>query len=228
MKNNLKDFAINRNLLILFFVGIFIFALSCLGVFNPISSKIATILYYNFGYTNKWSMTYGEPWFVSMNTNISAFGSREVVLIFIIFFSIYLFKARNKTKALNFLLTVAGGIILIVTLKSFTSTNEVISFKTFLTESLSHFPSGHTFIATVLYSAAASALKSHRRSTEVNFYFFLAASVLIFMVGISRIAGGTHTLAEVIAGWSLGLSWYSLSEMLLKFNLPKKETRTNT
>lgn len=228
MKNNLEDFAISKRLLILFFAGIFIFVLSCIKVFDPISSKIATILYYYLGYTNKWSTTYGEPWFVSMNANISAFGSREVVLIFTLFISIYLFKARNKTKALNFLLTVVGGIILIVVLKSFTSTNEVISFKTFLTESLSNFPSGHTFIATVLYLAAASGLKSHRRSTEVNYYFFIAASILIFMVGISRIAGGAHTLTEAIAGWSLGLSWYLFSEMILKFNLPKKETLTNT
>lgn len=228
MKNNLKDFAISKRLLILFFAGIFIFILSCFGVFDPMSSGIAKTLYNHLGYTNKWSTTYGEPWFVSMNTNISAFGSREVVLIFITFFSVYLFKARNKTKALNFLLTVTGGIILIIVIKSFTSTNEVISFKTFLTESLSNFPSGHAFIATVLYLAAASALKSHMQSSEVNFYFFFAASVLIFIVGISRVIGSTHTVTEVTAGWSLGLSWYSFSEMILKFNLPKKESITNT
>ncbi len=228
MKNNLADFAISKSFLIIFLVGIFIFLLSCPGVFDPASAKIANTLYDHLGYTNKWSTTYGEPWFVGMNTNISAFGSREVVLIFTIFISIYLFKDRNKTKALNFVMTVTGGIILIIVLKSFTSTNEVITIKTFLTENLSHFPSGHAFIATVLYLAAASALKSHRRSSEVNLYFFIAASILIFMVGIGRIAGGAHTLTEAIAGWSLGLSWFSFSEMLLKFNLPKKETLTNT
>jgi len=95
MKNNLADFAISKSLLILFFAGIFIFILSCFGVFDQMSSGIAKTLYNHLGYTNRWSKTYGEPWFVSMNTNISAFGSREVVLISTIFFSVLSFQSSE-------------------------------------------------------------------------------------------------------------------------------------
>ena len=217
----------NKTLIIIFTISLIFYLLSCFGVFDGLSEIVAHSLYNALGYTNKWSKTFGEPWFVNMNNNISAFGSKEIVLIFAIFISVYLFKARNKTKALNFLLTVAGGIILLVVLKSFTSKNEIISFKSFLTENLSNFPSGHAFIATVLYLASASAFKSHKHSSEVNVYFFTFASILILLVGISRIAVATHTITEVIAGWSLGLSWYSFSEMVLKFNLPKKERSIN-
>ncbi|MEO8232031.1 MAG: phosphatase PAP2 family protein [Ignavibacteriota bacterium] len=208
----------NKNLITIFVSSFIIFLLSCFGLFDGLSALVSKSLYNTLGYTNKWSTTYGESWFVNMSSNISAFGSREVVLIFSIFFLFYLFKARDKTKALDFLLTVTGGIILIVVLKSFTSTNEIISFKTFLTESLSNFPSGHTFIATILYLGTASALKSYRRSSEVNVYFFIAASVLIFIVGMSRVTGGAHTVTEVIAGWSLGLCWFTFAQMFLRLN----------
>lgn len=219
MQNINRLILLNKNNLIIFTISTIVFTLSALGLFDSLSAEVSKLLYHTFGYTNKWSRSYGEPWFVNLNSNLSAFGSREIVLLVTVFFSVYLFKDRGKVKALNFLYTTIGAIILILFIKSITSDIGHITFKTIITESLSNFPSGHTFIATVLYLGIAKALNSRSRSASVNRFIFVSAILLIFIVGVSRVTGSGHTVTEVIAGWSLGLAWISLSELFLKFKL---------
>jgi len=153
-----------------------------------------------------------------MINDISSLGSRELVLIFSTFMYFYLKLSRGKTEAKNYLFTVGLGIILILVTKSITSTLAEINFNTILTETLSNFPSGHTFIATVMYLAMARYLSSSRKSPLVNKYLFLSAIIIIATVGISRFLGAGHTVTEVIAGWSLGLTWYTFAQMFLRID----------
>jgi membrane-associated phospholipid phosphatase len=220
MKYHLYNFNLKKNYILIFFTSLVIFLLSCFGVFNSLSADVAKFLYDHLGYTNKWSQTYGEPWFVMLNTNFSAFGSREIVFVFTTFYTIYLFKARGKQKTFNFLFTVIGGILLILTIKYITSGEEPVTSRMVVTENISEFPSGHTFIATVLYVACAISLKSKIHSTDVNGYFLVAALILALIVGLSRIAGAAHTVTEVIAGWSLGICWLTLSQIVLQIKSP--------
>jgi membrane-associated phospholipid phosphatase len=43
----------------------------------------------------------------------------------------------------------------------------------------------------------------------------ISAAIIIALVGISRFVGSGHTITEVIAGWSLGLCWYSFVQIFL-------------
>ena len=206
----------NKNYLIVFIISLIVFLLSCFGLFDGLSAFVSKYFYNALGYTNKWSHSYGPPWFVNMLGDISALGSRELVLIFSVFMFFYLQLARGKSDARNFIFTVGLGIFFILVTKSITSKLEQINFTTILTETLSNFPSGHTFIATVLYLAAARYLNSSRKSELVNKYLFISASIIIALVGISRFIGSGHTVTEVIAGWSLGLCWYTFAQMFLR------------
>jgi len=49
----------------------------------------------------------------------------------------------------------------------------------------------------------------------VNKFLFISAAIIIALVGISRFVGSGHTITEVIAGWSLGLCWYTFAQMFL-------------
>lgn len=205
----------NRTLIVLFISSLFVFVLSCAGAFDGLSEIVAHSLYNALGYTNRWSHSYGPRWFVGMVGDISALGSREVVLLISIFMFFYLKMIRGKKNAFNFLFTVGFGIVLILVTKTITSKHEELYLKSVLVETLSNFPSGHTFIATVLYLAIAKNLSTNLKYEHVNKYLFISASILIALVGISRFVASGHTVTEVIAGWGLGLAWYSFAQMFM-------------
>ena len=215
MKYHLLDFNISRQSLLIIFISLVVFILSCTGLLDSFSLKVSHFLYHWLGYTNKWSRTYGEPWFVNLNSNISSFGSREIVFSITVFFSIYLFNAKNLTKVIKFLSVVLGGILLIFLIKYINSNEVQHTFKSILIESLSNFPSGHAFITLVLYVAIAFSLQSRKYPPKINNYFYIVAFILVIAVGISRIILGAHTVTEVVAGWSLGVFWLSFINLIL-------------
>lgn len=193
-----------------------VYILSCFGLFDGISEFTAKSLYNLLGYTNRWSKAYGPEWFVTTKNNISALGSREIILIFTTFFYFYFSISRSKKEANNFLFTVGLGIIVILVTKTITSKLDEITFNTLLTESLSNFPSGHTYIATVLYFSIALNLTATKKSFLTNKFLYLSASIIVVFVGISRFIGNGHTVTEVIAGWTYGLTWFTFAQMFLK------------
>ena len=208
-------FRTNKTLILIFVSSLSIFLLSCFGVFDGLSAVVAKALYNALGYTNKWSYSYGPPWFVNMVGDVSALGSRELVLIFSTFIFFYLKMIRGSKAAYNFLFTVVLGIFLIIVTKSITSKHEELYLKSVLIETLSNFPSGHTFIATVLYFSIARNLGTKLKYEFVNRYLFVSAAIIVAIVGISRFVSNGHTVTEVISGWSLGAAWYSFAQMFL-------------
>ena len=208
----------NKNLITIFASSFIIYLLSCVGLFDGLSALVSKSLYNALGYTNKWTHSFGPSWFIGMLTDISSLGSRELVLILSTFIYFYLKLSRGKTEAKKYLFTVGIGIVLILVVKSITSNLAEINFNTILTETLSSFPSGHTFIATVMYLAIAKYLSSRKKSDDVNKYLYISAFFIILLVGISRFMGSWHTVTEVIAGWSLGLCWFSFAQIFLRLN----------
>lgn len=67
------------------------------------------------------------------------------------------------------------------------------------------FPSGHALGSTVVYGGLAVALEVGSRRQRVA-----SAALLAGLVGISRIAIGVHYLADVLAGWALGLAYLAV------------------
>ena len=211
----------NKTLLVLFTLSLLMYLLSCFGVFDSLSASFSKFLYNSLGYTNRWSKSFGPIWFVRMNGDISALGSRELVLLFSVIMYFYLKITRGKSDANKFLFTIGIGIILILVTKSITSKHDDLNLNSILIETLSNFPSGHTFIATVLYLTIAQHLTSKKNSGATNRYLFIAASLIICLVGVSRFMGNGHTVTEVIAGWSLGLSWFTFAQMFLNIDHKK-------
>ncbi|AFH49870.1 Membrane-associated phospholipid phosphatase [Ignavibacterium album JCM 16511] len=202
-------------LIVFFFTGIFFFLLSSFGVFDGISARVSSLLYNWLGYTNKWSKSYGPSWFVNMNGNISSFGSKELVFIISSIFFFYLLVSDRKKDAVKFAFTVIISLMFIVLVKYINSERETVTLKEIYTETLANFPSGHTFISTVLYPSIAYFLSIKSNSVKLKSFYITSAISIVIIVGISRVTGGGHTVTEVIAGWSLGLSWFALIKFIL-------------
>jgi undecaprenyl-diphosphatase len=80
-------------------------------------------------------------------------------------------------------------------------------FTTIATAHSPSFPSGHTTGATVVFGflayAIARDLASHRRRFAIGY----GATVVVLIIGVSRVFLGVHFASDVIAGWLIGIFW---------------------
>jgi membrane-associated phospholipid phosphatase len=70
------------------------------------------------------------------------------------------------------------------------------------------FPSGHATQAMVGLGALAVLLAG--RSPRLRPWLLTAATVLVLLVGGSRVCLGAHWPTDVLAGWALGAAWLAL------------------
>lgn len=175
------------------------------------SSKVAfdNFMKVNFGYTNRWSKTFGPEWLIDISRDISALGGHIDFILIVGFVSFFLFFLREDKRLTEFLVTVIGVIVLLFTLKFTLNSNSPNNlFGVFFSNDLG-FPSGHALMSLVLYSALAKYSGRKLIYTSARYVVYIFAVVVIFLIGVSRLFT-SHTLTEVIAGWSAGLFWISI------------------
>ena len=201
--------------------GCGIFLLTLLGVTDGISEWINNFLLDKLGYTNKWSTTYGSESFVHKMNDLSALGGRVILLIAVTFTIIY-YKIRKENILLwKFLTVMFGGSFLLLLMKIVFAEDVPYEPTDLLISTIATFPSGHAFMAMLFYLTIAVFLTRKQRRSEVRVYTFIFTSIIVFLIGISRILGAQHNLTEVLAGWSLAIMWLSccwLIERFIKIN----------
>ncbi len=78
------------------------------------------------------------------------------------------------------------------------------------------FASGHTIGATLLYGQLALFVLPAMKTRRMRALTISMATLLVILVGFSRIALGAHYLTDVLAGIVLGLAWLSFCLVVLK------------
>jgi undecaprenyl-diphosphatase len=197
--------------------GCGIFLLTLIGVTDGISESIDYFLLNNLGYTNKWTKTYGSPLFVHTLKDFSALGGKVLLFLAITFTVIY-YKIRKENKLLwKFLIVIFGGSFLLLFMKMVFAEDVPYEPIDLLISSIAKYPSGHAYMATLFYLTIAVLLTRKQRRSEVRVYTFVFISVIIVLIGISRIFGAQHNLTEVLAGWSLAIIWLSCCWLIERF-----------
>jgi undecaprenyl-diphosphatase len=69
------------------------------------------------------------------------------------------------------------------------------------------FPSGHALDSLVVYLALAILVSPYIASRGRRVALFAAITVLVLLVGISRIYLGVHWTTDVLGGWATGAAW---------------------
>jgi len=188
-----------------------------LGITNGVSEWIDYFLLDNLGYTNKWSKTYGSSLFVHTLNDLAALGGK-VVLFFANTFIIIYYTIRKEYKLLwKFLTVIIGGLFLLLVVKMMFSEDVPYEPIDLLLSSIAKYPSGHAFMAILFYLMIAVFLTRKQRRSEVRVYTFVFSSIIIFLIGISRILGAQHNLTEVLAGWSLAMIWLTCCWLIERF-----------
>ena len=137
--------------------------------------------------------TIGEPIFV-------------VIVAFVLLIWLWL-RQRNYRAMLFVLLTIAAGNVLNQLLKKW-----VERPRPEIVDQLSSysFPSGHAMTGILYLLTIAYLLSEVLRNQRTILLVWIVALVLACLIGLSRIAESRHFASDVLAGWSMGYTWFAI------------------
>lgn len=157
-----------------------------------------------------WLHTHSSPPLTRTMLVITSFGSTTVVSCIGVVLGLYLLWRRRFFWFATALSAIFGGVLLNNLFKHIFQRARPHFSDPILTITSYSFPSGHTMMATVLYGVLAAYLISRTRDWRGRALIILSASLLIALVGFSRIYLGAHYLSDVLGAMAEGLAWLSL------------------
>lgn len=124
-----------------------------------------------------------------------------VALVLIVYLA---WKVKNYRGMVLVLLTFAAGTVLNHLLKTWVQRprpeieDQLTSFS---------FPSGHS-MSGLLYLFTVAYLLSEGSTKARKTQLWIGAVILTALIGMSRVAGARHFASDVLAGWSIGFTWF--------------------
>lgn len=126
---------------------------------------------------------------------------------------------RHTARALSLLISVGGSAVTVFILKNIFYRARPLLGSVYL-ESSSSFPSGHATMVMALYgflfyiiwkSDVAKAIPDKHEKYHLKNLFIVFLSILIPLVGLSRLYLGVHYLSDVLTGYTIGFVWILIS-----------------
>jgi undecaprenyl-diphosphatase len=149
----------------------------------------------------------GPAWMVEAATDVTALGSRTLMLVTVLSAAGYL-AIEGKYGAMWLVgIAAGGGGMLTVGMKQLfgRARPDVVPH---LVEVLSpSFPSGHSMLVAVVYLTLGALLARFAARRRTKTYLLGVAMLLTVVVGLSRVYLGVHYPTDVLAGWCAGLVW---------------------
>jgi undecaprenyl-diphosphatase len=85
------------------------------------------------------------------------------------------------------------------------------------------FPSGHTLNSTVFFVTLAGLLWVGLRSYLARTALAVVAVVMSAGIGLSRVYLGYHWATDVLAGWTVAVTWLALVSLVAYFSRPQQQ-----
>jgi undecaprenyl-diphosphatase len=139
---------------------------------------------------------------------VTVLGSPSVLFSLFIVFSVVFLIAKWKRAAAWLAAGTAGSIVLDATLKLLFHRARPEPFFAPMPKSYS-FPSGHALTSFCFYGILAGLIDTRIHKAAARLSVWIAAAVLVLLIGISRIYLGVHYPTDVIAGYCAAAVWVS-------------------
>src|SRR5258705_1603007 len=141
---------------------------------------------------------------------VTYLGSGVIASCIALVLGLYLIWLRRFYWLAAFVSSVYGGMLLNRILKYVLQRPRPHFDDPLLSLSSYSFPSGHTMTATVVYGVLAVYFFATTQDWRRRVVIVLVASLLILLVGFSRIYLGVHYLSDVLGAMAEGLAWLAL------------------
>lgn len=156
-------------------------------------------------------VTNDTPVKTTVFTFITNLGGIPVLFILVLFVSfILIWQTKNKRIVSWFILQSAigaGGLNLLVKL---IFQRERPTIRHLIIQGGYSFPSGHSMGSFICYGGMVFLFFYLSKKNKWTFTFFSLASLLVLLIGFSRIYVGVHFPSDVIGGYLLGAAWLAL------------------
>lgn len=153
-------------------------------------------------YWMKYMTELGSVWFLA---------TMSIIWIWVIWI-----RKRKVWNISFFIFTVGGGGLLIKLLKSFYQ-RERPSINSEIDAIGYSFPSGHGMGSLLFYGFLTYIIISNIKSKAIKWSAVILASILVLLIGFSRVYLGAHYPSDVIAGYLAGAVWLLVNIITLEW-----------
>lgn len=149
----------------------------------------------------------GPKWLEEFGRDITALGGMAVVTLLTLATAGFFVLQQKSRTAIFIIAAIAGGIIISSLLKAgFDRPRpDLVPHESYVYTA--SFPSGHSAMSAIVYLTLAALLARGQRRRRVKTYLIALALFITIAVGTSRLYLGVHWPTDVLAGWTLGVSW---------------------
>jgi membrane-associated phospholipid phosphatase len=160
----------------------------------------------------KWFHGYGTANGDRIFVIISAIGSPVAMAVLFGAAVLYLWRAKQRTLLVAWVLSYVGGTLLDGVIKDIVRRPRPEFATKFLHYSSWSFPSGHSMGSLIGFAMLAYTVVRVCKieSMPARVGIWAGAIVMIVLVGYSRIYLGVHYLSDVAAGYTLGVLWLAV------------------
>lgn len=159
-----------------------------------------------------WFHINGTPLGYRINVIISMIGSPPAMAALFVAALLYLWRIKQRTLMVAWVLSYVGGTILDGVMKEVIRRPRPEYAMRFLHFNSWSFPSGHSMGSLIGFAMLAYTIIRvvPVKSTLAEAAIWAGAVVMVALVGYSRIYLAVHYLSDVIAGYTLGVLWLAV------------------
>ena len=147
-----------------------------------------------------------RPWLTTIMEGFSALASPVVLAVMLLVIAAFApGRMPGRCATANLVLAVALNFLL----KTIVQRPRPDGFR-LVAESGYSFPSGHSMVSMAFYGLLVWMVWRYEKDRLLRVFLMIAFSLVIAMVGVSRIYLGVHYASDVIAGFCVSLVWLML------------------
>ena len=140
---------------------------------------------------------------------VTALGSIEAIALVSLVGAVVFGTWRRWLLFGTWLIAAGGSVVLLLLLKALFARPRPYVEQPLLLETYYSFPSGHAMEAVVLYGMLAYLAVLALRTWRARAAIIFGTSLLVLLIGFSRLYLGVHYFSDVVAGFAAGGVWLS-------------------
>lgn len=192
---------------IILFVCLIMFCFMAVNVYNGNDFYSDGVIY---DFVNDYFINDGMTNVVKI---ITWFGSTIGIIIMCL---ISLFVIRNKKINIILVINLICATLLNNYVLKLIFTRDRPNINPIVIENSYSFPSGHSMVSMVFYGSLIYIAYKYLNNKKLKWIIIFCLSVLILLIGLSRIYLGVHYFSDVMGGFIIGICYLIISTMVIR------------